>query len=73
MFYRPVRGIIGADKAGAERTEAVTNEMRETEIRYYSDERTEEFSGITRKTVTIDGSYRYLHKNPIWKQAFCTN
>ncbi len=39
------------------------------EIRYYSNERTEEFSGITRKTITIDSSYRYLHKNPFRKIA----
>lgn len=31
----------------------------------YSDS-TEEFSGITRKTIAVDEHYRYLKKNPLW-------
>lgn len=31
----------------------------------YSDS-TEEFSGITRKTIVVDERYRYLRKNPLW-------
>ncbi len=41
----------------------------EPEIRYYRDETKDEFSGIERKTITIDGKYKYLHKNPFWKIA----
>lgn len=47
----------------------MTTGANEAQIRYYSNERTEDFSGITRKPIRIDGSYRYLHKNPIWKLA----
>lgn len=36
---------------------------------YYRDEVNDEFSGVTRKPFPIDGSYRYLHKNPLWKLA----
>lgn len=74
MFYPSVRGIIGADKAAAETARRkgrsfMTVGTTNPEIRYYSNERTEEFSGITRKTITIDSSYRYLHKNPFRKIA----
>lgn len=32
----------------------------------YRDESGQEFSGITRKTITVDGRYRYIRKNPFW-------
>ena len=32
----------------------------------YRDESTQEFSGITRKTISVDERYRYLSKNPFW-------
>ena len=36
-------------------------------IRYYTNEATDDFSGIRRTPIRIDASYRYLHKNPLWK------
>ena len=35
-------------------------------IRYYTNEATDDFSGIRRTPIRIDASYRYLHKNPLW-------
>ena len=35
----------------------------------YRDAVNDEFSGVTREPFPIDGSYRYLHKNPLWKLA----
>lgn len=40
-----------------------------SEIRYYTNERTADFSGITRTPIRIDGFYRYLHKNPFRRLA----
>ena len=40
--------------------------MEKDKINYYSDELNDEFSGIVRDTIRIDGSYRYLHHNPLW-------
>lgn len=39
------------------------------QIRYYQDERNDDFSGITRTPIRIDASYRYLHKSPAWHLA----
>ena len=36
------------------------------EVRYYSDEKNDEFSGVTRKTVTVDQNYVYRPKNFFW-------
>lgn len=36
---------------------------------YYDDERNDEFSGIRRDTVTVDETYPYLRKNPLWRAA----
>ena len=47
----------------------MTTDIRKTQTRYYTNERTEDFSGIVRTPIRIDGSYRYLRKNPIWKLA----
>ena len=33
---------------------------------YYTDELNDEFSGVTRNTITIDGNYEYIKRNPIW-------
>lgn len=41
--------------------------MKSNQVYYYSDEVNDEFSGVTRKTLTIDQSYRYIHNNPVWK------
>lgn len=36
---------------------------------YYSDEKNDEFSGITKKTVTIGDKFRFVHKSLIWRAA----
>lgn len=36
---------------------------------YYSDELHDEFSGVSRNTMTIDDTYVYKHTNPLW--LFC--
>lgn len=38
----------------------------EQEIRYYTDEINDEFSGIKRETIKIDGNYEYIKKNALW-------
>ena len=42
--------------------------MKYKDIYYYKDELKDEFSGITRKTVTVDGNYRYSH-GCLWRVA----
>ena len=44
-------------------------ESERPKIRYYTDERNDDFSGFHRTPIRIDGSYRYLHENPFWKAA----
>ncbi|MBE5961362.1 MAG: hypothetical protein E7256_08245 [Lachnospiraceae bacterium] len=34
---------------------------------YYTDERNDEFSGITRTDKVIDENYTYIHHNPVWR------
>ncbi|MBQ7346891.1 MAG: hypothetical protein IJW55_02960 [Clostridia bacterium] len=36
---------------------------------YYSDELNDEFSGISKKTLTVDEHFPYLHQNPFWNLA----
>ena len=33
---------------------------------YYRDELNDEFAGVTRETIKIDGDYQYIKKNSIW-------
>lgn len=33
---------------------------------YYSDELNDEFAGVTRNTIKIDGNYEYIKRNPLW-------
>lgn len=40
-----------------------------TQTRYYTNERTDDFSGITRTPLCVDGSYPYLHKGLFWRIA----
>ncbi|MCQ2381806.1 MAG: 1-acyl-sn-glycerol-3-phosphate acyltransferase [Clostridia bacterium] len=37
------------------------------EILYYSDPLNDEFSGISKKTITVDKNFKYISPNPIWK------
>lgn len=41
--------------------------MKAKQTYYYTDELNDEFSGISRNTVTVDGSYKYKHDNILWK------
>ena len=43
-------------------------ESERPKIRYYTDERNDDFSGFHRTPIRIDGSYRYLHENPFGKR-----
>ncbi len=36
---------------------------------YYEDELNDEFSGITRKKIVVDESFKYIHNNVFWKIA----
>ncbi len=36
---------------------------------YYTDELNDDFTGVTRNTIKIDGSYKYLKSGPLWKIA----
>jgi hypothetical protein len=38
----------------------------ERKVLYYSDEQHDEFSGVSRNTMTIDDRYVYSHTNPLW-------
>lgn len=40
--------------------------MKEKEVIYYKDELNDEFSKAKISPKTIDGNYKYIHKNPIW-------
>lgn len=40
--------------------------MKEKQVIYYKDELNEEFSNAKIISRTIDESYKYIHKNPIW-------
>ena len=40
-----------------------------TEVFYYTDPLHDEFSGITKNTITVDKDYKYLSKNPFWNLA----
>lgn len=40
--------------------------MKPKQVYYYSDERRDEFSGITRDTIQIDEHYRYRHTTILW-------
>ncbi len=33
---------------------------------YYDNEQTDDFAGVSRKTIKVDASFPYLHKNPFW-------
>ena len=33
---------------------------------YYEDELNDEFSGVVRNTIKIDGDFKYINKNPLW-------
>lgn len=37
------------------------------EIFYYSDPLHDEFSGITKNTITVDKNFKYISKNPFWR------
>ena len=52
-----------------------TTDASKKKIIYYSDPLNDEFSGACIDKRTIDGSYRYIHKNPLWNFAcyICTN
>lgn len=41
--------------------------MKLDKINYFSDELRDEFSGISRETITIDKNYKYIHKNVFWR------
>lgn len=41
--------------------------MKAKNVYYYSDELNDEFSGVTRETVTVDGNYTYIHNSFLWK------
>lgn len=43
--------------------------MKPDQTYYYSDELNDEFSGVTRETVTVDGNYKYVHSFPLWRMA----
>jgi len=36
---------------------------------YYKDELSDDFSGVTRKTIKIDDKYKYIKKNILWKMS----
>ncbi len=39
------------------------------EVFYYSDPLHDEFSGITKNTITVDKNFKYMSKNPFWRLA----
>lgn len=41
----------------------------EQKVIYYTDNETDEFAGVKRKTITIDDTYKYIRKNPFWHIA----
>ncbi|MDO5402606.1 MAG: hypothetical protein Q4F11_04125 [Eubacteriales bacterium] len=43
--------------------------MKAEKTYYYSDELNDEFSGVSRETVKVDGKYQYIHKGIIWRAA----
>lgn len=40
---------------------------KERKTIYYKDERNDDFAGTSINSCEVDGSYRYIHKNPIWR------
>ena len=43
-----------------------------TKTIYYQDELNDEFSGVVRNTVKIDGDFEYIKKSSLWNLcAFC--
>ena len=34
---------------------------------YYSDEKNDDFAGTKIKTKTVDSSFKFVHKNPVWR------
>ncbi|MBS7401536.1 MAG: hypothetical protein KIG16_03410 [Eubacteriales bacterium] len=43
--------------------------MKQTmpEVYYYTDPLHDEFSGITKKTITVDKNFKYISRNPLWR------
>ena len=39
------------------------------EVFYYTDPLNDEFSGITKNTITVDKDFKYISKNPFWRIA----
>lgn len=37
------------------------------EVFYYTDPLHDEFSGITKNTITVDKDFKYVSKNPLWR------
>lgn len=42
------------------------NRKRE-KVFYYSDEAHDDFAGLNIKTKRVDGSFKFIHKNPLWR------
>lgn len=40
--------------------------MKKQKVYYYTDPLNDEFSGIKKKTITVDKKFKYIHKNPFW-------
>ena len=40
---------------------------KEQKIVYYENEASDEVAGISKNTIKIDGSFKFIHKNPIWR------
>ena len=34
---------------------------------YYSDEKNDDFAGTKIKAKTVDSSFKFVHKNPVWR------
>lgn len=64
------RGAFNAEQSGTARGKHRASAAF-PEIRYYTDERRDDLSGIERRSVRIDGSYRYLHQSLLWRLAEC--
>lgn len=41
--------------------------MKPLRVHYYTDELNDEFSGVTRKTITVGSDYRYEHNGFFWR------
>ena len=64
----PMENVPVASRESADASRQ-KNRRESVPVIYYSDEKNDEFSGVTRNRFEIDGNYRYLHKNPLWKFA----